>query len=73
MSAHRHVCPSCGGRKFYAPAHVMEEWVVDECGNFIECSGFLEVYSEPDDDSVWVCFSCGEEAVLDEGVRSGHE
>ena len=69
----KHICPKCGGRLFYTTAHVMEEWLVDEHGNFIETSSnCLEVDTDPDDDNIWTCARCGADGVIiqeDDGSR----
>lgn len=53
------VCPKCGGKQFIVSAHVVEDWLVDENGNWIEtiCSG-NEVSHRPDDGDLWVCSWC---------------
>ena len=61
----RHICPKCGGKTFYTTAHIMQEWRVDEDGNFLDVSeGCIDVDSEPDDDNSWFCATCGEEGVI---------
>lgn len=53
-------CPECGGTQFTVSAHVVEEWLVDEEGSFLQViqSG-LEVAHDPDDEDIWECFECG--------------
>ena len=55
-----HVCPVCGNRTFHATAHVVQEWLVDDDGEYIEtteeCS---EVDHAPDDEDIWQCSCCG--------------
>lgn len=60
------VCPkNPKHKKFVTTAHVMQEWVVDEHGEFIkvarngEC---LEVVADPDPGNDWTCYVCGAEA-----------
>lgn len=61
-------CPKNPKHKtFTTTAHVMQEWVVDEHGEFkfIECErsgGCLEVSKKPDPDNLWTCYICGAEA-----------
>lgn len=56
-------CPRCGGTRFDVTAHVTQDWVVDENGNFMReldtCSAVLHM---PDDDDLWECHECGYEA-----------
>lgn len=61
----KHICPHCGGKEFYTVAHIMEEWLVDEDGDFIAVStNCIEIDHEPDDDNIWTCKYCGEEAIV---------
>ena len=56
-------CPRCGSHCFCVTAHVTQDWLVDENGNFLkalhECG---EVTHYPDDDDLWQCGKCGYEA-----------
>ncbi len=53
-------CPRCGSMSFCATAHVTQDWVVDENGNFISCNDdCLEVIHFPDDNDIWDCNNCG--------------
>ena len=55
-------CPKCGGKKFIVSAHVIQEWIVDEKGNFLEVTDdCAEVTHEPDDYDLWMCDKCGYE------------
>jgi ribosomal protein L37AE/L43A len=55
-------CPNCGNNKFIVTAHVVQEWIVDEAGYFIECeSECLDVIHSPDDEDIWQCSKCGYE------------
>lgn len=57
------ICPKCGNKRFYATAHVVQEWLVDEDGDFIQCTeDCLEVNTFPDDDDIWICSKCGYDA-----------
>lgn len=64
--ASKHICPKCGGKDFYTTAHIMQEWLVNENGDFVsvatEC---LEITHGPDDDNIWTCTMCGAEAVIE--------
>ena len=56
-------------KKFITTAHVMQEWIVDEKGNFIEVRDggeSLEITSDPHPANVWTCAICGEEATVEE-------
>ena len=65
-----HVCPKCGAKAFSVTAHVTQDWVVDENGDFIKCENdCVEVTHRPDDEDVWSCYNCdwsgaGQEAVV---------
>lgn len=60
------MCPNNPNHKeFYATAHVVQEWKVDEEGNFLEVANdCLAVASQPDKDSTWTCAICGAEAEI---------
>lgn len=63
--ASKHICPKCGGRTFSTPAHVMQDWKVNEDGEFIETlDECLQVSFEPSDGNIWSCTDCEEEAVI---------
>jgi len=49
-------------REFITTAHVMQDWTVDENGNFIEVRQTLETTSKPDADNLWTCAICGRTA-----------
>jgi hypothetical protein len=56
-------CPtSIHHEEFTTVATILEEWVVDESGRFMESLGELETINEPDPENVWTCNTCGEEA-----------
>lgn len=60
-----HVCPQCCGMKFSTTAAVSQDWYVDPCGNFMEdADSCSQVLYEPDNDNIWSCAACGEEAVM---------
>lgn len=57
------ICPKCGGKKFIVTAHVTEDWLVDEGGNWLDtCSSCNEVTHYPNNDDLWTCSECGYEA-----------
>lgn len=58
------ICPNHKNhRRFVTTAHVVQDWIVDECGDFQEvvedCS---EVASDPCVENTWTCNKCGKEA-----------
>jgi hypothetical protein len=54
-------------KEFYATAHVAEEWIVDETGQFLDHADLPgEVTHAPGPDDVWTCKECGAEAVVTE-------
>jgi ribosomal protein L37AE/L43A len=56
-------CPKCGNNQFLVTAHVVQEWIVDEYGEFVEVtSECLEVAHFPDNEDLWQCSKCGYEA-----------
>lgn len=58
------MCPECGGNTFYTTAHIMQEWLVDDEGDFVEeATNCLEVTHEPSPDNSWICVKCGNEGV----------
>ena len=53
-------CPKCGGDRFIITAHVIQDWEVDEHGNWISTvNDCVEVTHFPDDDDCWECSVCG--------------
>lgn len=50
-------------KKFGVTAHVAEDWVVDESGNFLESRQCTEVVHQPDSGDLYTCDICGAEAV----------
>ena len=60
-------CPKCGSKKFTVVAHVTEEWITDEKGNFLEVhQSCIDVIHKPDKDDCWLCAECGNEAIVRE-------
>lgn len=56
-------CPKCGCERFYVTAHVVEEWLVDADGHYIDTTApNLEVAHYPDNEDMWVCAECGYDA-----------
>jgi ribosomal protein L37AE/L43A len=56
----RKMCPKCGNTTFAVTAHVTQDWIVDEDGDFIECiNDCTEVTHKPDDIDIWQCNECG--------------
>jgi ribosomal protein S27AE len=56
----RKKCPKCGAGVFYVSAHVIQDWEVDEYGNFINTiDDCVEVTHHPDDNDLWECVKCG--------------
>lgn len=57
-------CPKDPAHKrFVTSAHVVEDWVVDENGDFLEKAGdAIEVAAGPDPGNTWTCHECGAEA-----------
>lgn len=51
-------CPKCGATSFRVTAHVTQDWVVDENGDFIYCLDDRVEVNFPDDDEVWDCNNC---------------
>ena len=53
-------------KEFVTVAHVAEDWLVDEKGNFIEnygCTG--DVVALPHSENIWTCVKCGAEAEVE--------
>jgi hypothetical protein len=51
-------------KRFLTVAHVTEDWLVDEHGDFIEVAPWSEsqVVHEPHPDNIWTCHVCGAQA-----------
>ena len=53
-------CPKCGGGEFVVSAHVVQEWIVDKNGSFVEViNDCTDVTHKPDNEDVWACRKCG--------------
>lgn len=60
-------CPNDPEHKqFLTTAHLMQEWVVDEHGNFVEHSLDLETSHGPDSGNIWTCYTCGAQAEVED-------
>ena len=56
----RKKCPHCGSDRFVVTGHVVQEWLVDECGLCLKVlDDCICVTHESDDNDVWQCFKCG--------------
>lgn len=56
-------CPKCGNNTFVVTAHIAQDWVVDDNGEFTAVSSdCIEVLHKPDDDDIWQCERCGYDA-----------
>jgi len=61
-------CPECNSKQFVTVAHVTEDWVVNENGEFVEVFGSSDTYvvHGPRAGNIWICYKCGEEAKVEE-------
>ena len=60
-------CPRCGSMSFYVSAHIVQDWEVNECGDFVEVvDECVEVIHQPNDDDIWYCANCYYEAPGDQ-------
>lgn len=55
----------CTSKKFVTVAHVVEEWVVNEYGDFEEKLETLETTHGPDPQNSWTCQECGAAALVE--------
>lgn len=64
----RAICPNdLNHKKFFTTAHIAQEWVVDENGNFLEiATECTDIVAAPDSGNTWTCMECGAEAVVSE-------
>ena len=62
-------CPKCIiSTRFITSAHVMQDWLVDETGMFLDVAqDGLEVSSPPNPLNLWICYECGASAIVEEG------
>jgi len=57
------ICPNNENhKKFNTSAHVIQEWIVDEHGNFLKEIATTETTHYPSSDDIWYCIECGAEA-----------
>jgi len=53
-------CPMCGHGLFVVTAHITQDWVVDDAGDFVGVStDCVDVIHRPDDKDIWECEFCG--------------
>lgn len=53
-------CPMCGHDQFITAGHVVQKWLVDDCGLCIEVlDDCICVTHEANDDDIWECAKCG--------------
>ena len=57
--------------QFYTTAHVVESWLVDAEGNFIESDEIIETVHKPNFENRWTCSHCGKDAVLGRLIKVG--
>lgn len=58
-------CPNDSEHKeFVTVAHVSEDWIVDDQGNFIQNLGSIEIVAGPCKGNTWTCRKCNAEAVV---------
>lgn len=64
------VCPRDVSHKtFFTTATVMEEWLVNEFGDFIKSNATIDVADEPDVRNQWLCCACEEAALTGDAAR----
>ena len=53
--------------RFVTVAHVAEDWVVNEHGDFIETvpNSQVEVLKYPSSENTWTCTECGATAIVE--------
>ena len=52
-------CPCCNHDRFYVSPHVVQDWIVDGHGNWLETvEDCTEVIHKPDSDDIWTCVGC---------------
>jgi hypothetical protein len=58
-------CPNkCKVKRFVTTAHVVEDWEVDEEGNWESTLGNSETTHGPNPHNTWTCLECGAEATV---------
>lgn len=60
------ICPKDPNHKEFAvTAHVTQDWIVDEKGNYIKTTNeCVEVTHTPNSEDIWTCAICGTQAIL---------
>lgn len=68
------ICPNNEAHdQFTTSVHVMQEWVVDASGDYIETSeNFLQITHKPNPDNIWICHMCGADAKVVEWFFLNH-
>jgi hypothetical protein len=61
------VCPNDTNHKeFITVAHIMQDWKVDENGEWLEkIDPSVQTSYNPNSDNIWTCAACGVEAKVD--------
>jgi len=59
-------CPECDCKEFLTCATVLEDWKVDEEGNWIDTRECVMTIEYPNADNIWTCAKCGAEAEVTE-------
>ena len=55
----KYQCPKCGEKTFSSTAHVTQDWMLNDHGEFMESiSNCIDVTHRPNDDDLWQCLSC---------------
>lgn len=52
--------------RFVTTAHVVQYWVVDSKGTFLNELATIETTHAPNKDNTWTCLICGADAVVTE-------
>lgn len=56
----KHICRHCGNDTFIMMAHVTQDWIVNNRGEFCDClKDCVDVLHAPNDNDVWECQDCG--------------
>ena len=59
------VCPNnCERKEFFTSAHIAQEWLVNEHGDWIEDGAEGEINHPPEADNIWSCAECGSTATV---------
>ena len=54
-------------KRFEVSAHVVQDWIVDSCGNFVEeMNACTAIIHSPDENDIWTCHDCGTEAIVED-------